>query len=149
MKRWMTIGAVACVALFLASCMAAPQQGAEAGSTATPAVQEMPTRVLLSADGKKAVIHAGVSSAPAVPGLLTGSLEADGAGCVILRALDGETSTLIFPEGTTFEGETLVLPDGSSLSEGDTVDLAGARVPANESLSICLNYARLFSVEKV
>ena len=146
MKRRTTYGAATCIALLLASCTATPPQDAEPGITATPAVQEMPTRVLLSADGKKAVVHAGASSAPEVPGVLTGSLEADGAGCVILRAPDGETSTLIFPEGTTFEGETLALPDGSALSEGDTVDLAGARVPANESLSMCLNYARLFSV---
>ncbi len=146
MKRKTTYGAATCMALLLASCAATPPQAAEPGSPVVPAVQEMPTRVLLSADGKKAVVHAGASSAPEVPGVLTGSLEADGAGCVILRAPDGETSTLIFPEGTTFEGETLALPDGSALSEGDTVDLAGSRVPANESLSMCLNYARLFSV---
>jgi hypothetical protein len=80
---------------------------------------------------------------------LTGSLEKDGAGCLIIRAEDGDDYTLVFPEGTNFEGESLVLPDSSSLSEGNSVALKGARVPANENVSMCLNYARLLSVEKV
>ncbi|HET6242072.1 MAG TPA: hypothetical protein VFD99_08820 [Arthrobacter sp.] len=65
-----------------------------------------------------------------------------------MRAQDGDTTTLVFPEGTTFQGESVALPDGSSVSDGNTVVLDGAGVPANEDVSMCLNYARLFSVEK-
>lgn len=65
-----------------------------------------------------------------------------------VRATDGDDWTLVFPEGTKFDGESLVLPDRSSLTEGASVSLDGNRVPANESLSMCLNYARLLSVDK-
>jgi 1-acyl-sn-glycerol-3-phosphate acyltransferase len=66
-----------------------------------------------------------------------------------VEANDGDDWTLIFPEGTNFDGESIVLPDKASISEGKRIVLDGARVPANESLSMCLNYARLLSVEKV
>ncbi|MET3923677.1 1-acyl-sn-glycerol-3-phosphate acyltransferase [Arthrobacter sp. UYEF20] len=108
----------------------------------------MPTELLLSDGGKKAIVRSGPASAPRVEAQLTGSLEQDGAGCIIIRADDGDDWTLVFPEGTNFDGESLVLPDSSSLSDGISVALDGARVPANESLSMCLNYARLLSVEK-
>ena len=78
----------------------------------------MPTAVVQSAGGKKSVVHAGVSSAPEEGGQFIGSLTADGAGCLVVRTRDGETTTLIFPQGTVFEGEALALPDGSSLSYG-------------------------------
>ena len=97
--------------------------------------QELPTELILSDGGKKAVVHSGPSSAPRVKAQLTGSLEKDGAGCIIVRAEDGDDYTLVFPEGTKFDGESLVLPDSSTLSEGNSVALDGARVPANESLA--------------
>jgi hypothetical protein len=139
-------GFAAVVALLLAGCSAPPV--ASTATSAEPSVQqeEMPTAVVQSAGGKKAVVHAGVSSAPEESGQLIGSLAADGAGCIVVRTRDGETTTLVFPQGTVFEGEALALPDGSSLSDGDKVALDGARVPADEKLSICPNYARLFSV---
>jgi putative hemolysin len=138
-------GFAAVVALLLAGCSA--PQGDPATASAVPSVQqEMPTAVVQSAGGKKAVVHAGVSSATEEGGQLIGSLAADGAGCIVVRTRDGETTTLVFPQGTVFEGEALALPDGSSLSDGDNVALDGARVPADEKLSICPNYARLFSV---
>lgn len=110
--------------------------------------QELPTELLQSAGGKKAVVHSGLSAAPREEAHLTGRLANDGAGCFIVQAEDGDDYTLVFPEGTKFDGEALVLPDSSPLSEGESVSLGGARVPANESLSMCLNYARLLSVEK-
>lgn len=76
-----------------------------------------------------------------------GRLEKDGAGCLIVQGDDGYDYTLVFPEGTKFEGESLVLPDGSPFFEGEPVSLDGALVPGNESLSMCLNYGRLLSVE--
>ncbi|MFE5835358.1 hypothetical protein [Arthrobacter sp. NPDC056493] len=106
----------------------------------------MPTTVVQSAAGKKAVVHAGVSSAPEASGQLIGSLAADRAGCIVVRTRGGEETTLVFPEGTVFKGESLALPDGSSLSAGANVILDGARVPADEKLSVCPNYFRLFTV---
>lgn len=146
MKHSLSFGAMAVLALSLTSCAASAQD--EPGASVSPIVkQELPTEVVLSGDGKKAVVHSGPSSAPREEAQLTGSLEKDGAGCLIIRAEDGDDYTLVFPEGTKFDGESLVLPDSSPLSEGETVSLDGARVPANESVSMCLNYARLLSVE--
>jgi hypothetical protein len=148
MKYRSKCGVAAVITLSIASC-AAPPQSAEPVHSASPASQpEMPTGLLKSAGGKKAVVHAGQSSAPKEDGQLNGSLASDGAGCIILRAPDGETTTLVFPQGTTFKGESLALPDGASITDGNTVTLDGARVPANEDLSMCTNYHRLFSVEK-
>lgn len=138
-------GLAAAIALLLTGC-SAPQGEPASTSAAPPVQQEMPTAVVQSAGGKKAVVHAGVSSAPEQSGQLIGSLAADGAGCIVVHTPDGESTTLIFPEGTTFAGESLALPDGSSLSEGAKVALDGARVPADEKLSVCPNYSRLFSV---
>ncbi|WP_246468767.1 hypothetical protein [Arthrobacter ipis] len=138
-------GGVTAIALSLAAC-SAPRAEPEATSAAPPSQQEMPTAVVQSAGGKKAVVHAGVSSAPEESGQLIGSLAADGAGCIVVRTRDGETTTLVFPEGTIFKGESLALPDGSPLSAGNNVALDGARVPADEKLSVCPNYFRLFSV---
>lgn len=138
-------------ALSLASCATPPQNpapGRPASSSAPAVPPEMPTGLVQSAGGKKAVVHAGPSSAPKEDGQLHGTLASDGAGCIILQAPDGDTTTLVFPEGSTFVGETPVLPDGSSLPEGSAVILEGARVPANEELSMCLNHHRLFSIEK-
>ncbi|PNH85444.1 hypothetical protein [Arthrobacter sp. AFG20] len=138
-------GLTTAMALLLAGC-SVPQADPAAASAVPSVRQEMPTAVVQSAGGKKAVVHAGVSSAPEQGGQLIGSLAADGAGCIVVRTRDGETTTLVFPEGTTFKGESLALPDGSSLSDGDDVALDGARVPADEKLSLCPNYFRLFSV---
>ncbi|RAM35847.1 hypothetical protein [Arthrobacter globiformis] len=138
-------GIVAAVALLLSAC-SAPQADPAAPSAVPSGQQEMPTAVVQSSGGKKAVVHAGVSSAPEESGQLVGTLAAAGAGCVVVRASDGEETTLVFPQGTAFKGEALALPDGSSLSEGDNVALDGARVPADEKLSVCPNYRRLFSV---
>jgi hypothetical protein len=147
MKHSLSFGALAVLALSLTSC--AGMAHGEPGASVSPTVkQELPTEVVFSGDGKKAVVHSGTSTAPREEAQLTGSLEKDGAGCLIIRAQDGDDYTLIFPEGTKFDGESLVLPEGSPLSEGETVSLDGARVPANEGVSICLNYARLLSVEK-
>lgn len=147
MKHRTAWGAAA-IALSLASCAATPQSEAPIQTASPKATPAMPTDLVLSAGGKKAVVHAGPSSAPEFKGQLTGSLASDGAGCIIVRAQDGDTTTLVFPEGTTFQGESVALPDGSSVSDGNTVVLDGAGVPANEDVSMCLNYARLFSVEK-
>jgi hypothetical protein len=138
-------GIAAIIALLLSAC-SAPQAGPPPTSAVPPVQQEMPTAVVQSAGGKKAVVHAGVSSAPEESGQLAGSLAADGAGCLVVRTGDGQSTTLVFPEGTVFKGEALALPDGSSLSDGAKVTLDGARVPADEKLSVCPNYSRLFSV---
>ncbi|WP_395398539.1 hypothetical protein ACHMXB_11980 [Arthrobacter sp. UC242_113] len=145
MTQRAAFGLTAAFALLLAGC-SAPQADPLAPPALPSVQQEMPTVVEQSAGGKKAVVHAGVSSAPEESGQLIGSLGADEAGCIVVRANDGEETTLVFPEGTAFKGESLALPDGSSLSEGDNVALDGARVPADEKLSVCPNYFRLFSV---
>lgn len=138
-------GIAAIMALLLSAC-SAPQAGPAPAPAVPPVQQEMPTAVIQSAGGKKAVVHAGVSSAPEESGQLVGSLVAIGAGCLMVRTGDGQSTTLVFPEGTVFKGEVLALPDGSSLSDGARVTLDGARVPADEKLSVCPNYSRLFSV---
>ena len=143
MIHWAAIGLAGTIALVLGACSAPQGDPAPAPPSAR---QEMPTAVVQSAGGKKAVVHAGISSAPEEGGQLIGSLAADGAGCIVVRTRDGETTTLVFPQGTTFRGESLALPDGSSLSDGAKVALDGARVPADEKLSVCPNYVRLFSV---
>ncbi len=147
MKHSLSFAAMAALALSLTSCAAAAR-GEPSASVSPTVKQELPTEAVLSGDGKKAVVHSGPSSAPREETRLTGSLEEDGTGCLVLRAQDGDDYTLVFPKGTKFDGESLVLPEGSPLSEGETVSLEGARVPANEGVSMCLNYARLLSVEK-
>ncbi|WP_427118202.1 hypothetical protein [Pseudarthrobacter scleromae] len=146
MKHTLSFGALTIIAFSLASCAAAAQDSPAASSSPSVA-QELPTELLVSDGGKKAVVHSGPSTAPREDAQLRGRLGNDGAGCFIVRAEDGDDYTLVFPEGTKFDGESLVLPDSSSISEGESVSLAGARVPANESLSMCLNYARLLSVD--
>lgn len=147
MKHRFTVGVAVAIALSLAAC-AAPPGHVPATTPASPSArQELPTKLLVSDGGKKAIVHSGTSSAPKVAARLTGTLEPDGAGCITVRAKDGDDWTLVFPEGTGFNGESVVLPDNSSLAVGNSVTLAGSRVPANESLSMCLNYARLLSVE--
>lgn len=146
MKHWSTFGIVACIAMALTSCAA--EERAATGSPSTSQQQELPTGLLLSDGGSKAIVHSGPSSAPRVAAQVAGTLAKDGAGCITVEANDGDDWTLIFPEGTNFDGESLVLPDKASISEGKRIVLDGARVPANESLSMCLNYARLLSVEK-
>ncbi|MFE4543403.1 hypothetical protein [Arthrobacter sp. NPDC056727] len=131
--------------LLLAAC-STPKGEPVVTSPASSVQQGMPTAVVQSAGGKKAVVHAGVSSVDEESGQLLGSLAADGGGCIVVRTQNGDATTLVFPQGTTFKGESLALPDGSSLSEGAKVVLDGARVPADEKLSVCPNYARLFSV---
>ena len=146
MKHTLSFGALTIIAFSLASCSAVAQDSPTASSSPS-VVQELPTELLLSEGGKKAVVHSGPSTAPREDAQLTGRLDNDGAGCFIVRADDGDDYTLVFPDGTKFDGESLVLPDSSSVSEGESVSLSGARVPGNESLSMCLNYARLLSVE--
>jgi hypothetical protein len=148
MKHRFTVSAAVAIALSLASCAAPPAQAPATALASPSAQQELPTTLLVSGGGKKAIVHAGPSSAPKVAARLTGTLESDGAGCITVRATDGDDWTLVFPEGTGFNGESVVLPDNSSLAQGKSVALTGNRVPANESLSMCLNYARLLSVEK-
>jgi hypothetical protein len=147
MKNVLSFGVVAVVVLLLASCAAAVPD--EPLPSISPTVkQELPVEVVSSAGGKKAVVHSGPSSAPREEAQLTGTLGKDGTGCLIMRAEDGDDYTLVFPKGTEFNGESLVLPDSSPLSEGKKLSLVGARVPVNESTSMCLNYARLLSVDK-
>lgn len=125
-----------------------PGEGAEGryAFRLVPARQELPA-TLLQSGGQKAIVHSGQWSAPRVPARLSGTLGNDGAGCVVLQAEGGDDYTLIFPEGTRFDGETLVMPAGPPLSAGSRVSVGGSRVAANESLSMCLNYSRLLSVE--
>lgn len=144
----LSFAAMTVFALSLASCAAAVQDS-PAARVPPSAEQGLPTKVVQSANGTKAVVHSGPSSAPREEAQLTGSLEKDGAGCLIVRAADGYDYTLVFPEGTEFDGESLLLPGSSPLSEGESVALNGARVPANEGVSMCLNYARLLSVAAV
>ena len=145
MKRRAAVGLAVATALLLTACSTA--KTGPAVTSPVPSVQQgMPTVVVQSSGGKKAVVHAGVSSVDEDSGQLLGNLAADGAGCIVVRTRDGETTTLIFPQGTTFNGESLALPDGSSLTAGAKVTLDGARVPADEKLSVCPNYSRLFSV---
>lgn len=112
-----------------------------------PASPELATAMLQGADGLKVVVHSGQPSASGPEAELRGTLAKDGAGCVILQSEAGDDYTLIFPEGTSLDGETLLLPAGPRLAIRDPVALTGNRVPADESLSMCLNYARLYSVE--
>lgn len=119
----------------------------QAEASRAPAQQKLPTTLLHSGGGQKAIVHSGEWSAPRVPAQLIGTLGNDGAGCVVLQADSGDDFTLIFPEGARFDGETLVLPAGPPLSAGGRVSVGGARVAADESLSMCLNYGRLLSVE--
>jgi hypothetical protein len=143
------LGAAVAIVLALASCTTAPHSEAPV-QTATPkSSPEMPVGVTVSTGGKKAVVHSGPASTPEFRGQLTGFIGLDGAGCLTMRAEDGDTRTLIFPQGTNFDGESIVLPDGSSMSDGNSAVLDGAGVPANEDVSMCLNYGRLFSVEKI
>ena len=111
------------------------------------AAELLSTKVLPGAAGLKAVVHSGRSAGSGPEVELQGKLDKDGAGCVILQAADGNDYTLIFPEGTSIDAGTLVLPAGQRLAGGDPVVLNGTRVPADESLSMCLNYARLLSVD--
>ena len=139
------LGLPVTVVLLFAAC--STPRSEPAVTSPVPSIQQgMPTAVVPSAGGKKAVVHAGVSSVDEDSGQLQGTLAADGAGCIVVRTRDWETTTLIFPQGTTFKGESLAMPDGSFLSAGDKVVLDGARVPADEKLSVCPNYSRLFSV---
>jgi hypothetical protein len=146
MKHALSVVSLTAIVLTLASCAAAPQDS-PAASVSPSVTQELPTKLIVSDGGNKAIVHSGPSSAPRKEAQLKGRLDNDGAGCFIVRAEDGDDYTLVFPEGTKFDGESLILPDSSSLFEGESVSLGGARVPANESLSMCLNYARLLSVE--
>lgn len=148
MKHGFAFGPAVAVVMALASCAATPENYPTAEPASLSGQQELPTELAFSDGGKKAIVHSGPSSAPKVGAQITGTLESDGAGCITVRAKDGDDWTLVFPEGTNFDGESLVLPDRSTLSEGNSVALDGNRVPANESLSMCLNYARLLSVEK-
>jgi len=112
-----------------------------------PASPALEATVLQGTGGLKAVVNAGQASAPGPAAELKGTLGRDKAGCAILQAEGGDDYTLIFPEGTSLDGGTLVLPAGPRLTGGDPLVLTGNRVPADESLSMCLNYARLYSVE--
>ncbi|MDQ0771143.1 hypothetical protein QF031_003892 [Pseudarthrobacter defluvii] len=114
-----------------------------------PASPQLSTAVLPGPDGLKAMVHDGRPSAAGPEAQLNGHMDKDGAGCLILQADDGNDYTLIFPEGASFDAETLVLPGGQRLAGGDPVVLKGTRVPADEGLSMCLNYARLLSVDSV
>jgi len=127
-----------------------PADGAEGryAFRLAPASPTPSTTVLQGAGGLKTVVHSGRPSAAAGPEVeLNGTLDKDGAGCVILQAADGNDYTLLFPEGTSFDAEKLVLPGGQRLTGGDSVALKGTRMPADQSLSMCLNYARLLSVD--
>jgi hypothetical protein len=110
------------------------------------AAELLSTKVLPGADGLKAVVNSGHPPGAGPEVELNGMLDKDGAGCVILQASDGNDYTLLFPEGTSLDADTLVLPDGQRLTSGDSIVLKGTRMPADESLSMCLNYARLLSV---
>lgn len=145
MKQSITFAAAA--VLFLAAC-SAQESGRSAAESPSPVTHQEVTTKLVVLDGDaKAVTLEDASTAPQVEAKVAGKVSGDGAGCVTVIAGDGDDWTLLFPSGTTSSGETVVLPGGASLSQGDPVALSGNRVPANEGVSMCLNYARLLSVE--
>jgi len=45
------------------------------------------------------------------------------AGCLTLEG--GSPNLIVFPHGTTLDGETVVLPDGTTIAAGDDVALGG------------------------
>lgn len=147
MKPGITSAAYAATVFFLASCSA--QEPAQSPSESPDPViqQEITTKLIISAGGTKAVTVDDASATPQVEAKVVGKVSRDGAGCVTVLAGDGDDWTLLFPAGTTFRGEAVVLPGGTSLAQGEPVALDGKRVPANEGVSMCLNYARLLSVE--
>lgn len=150
MKCIRGIAVAALTIISLSSCASEQQIAAriEPVESSSPSSRpDMPIQIETSESGIKAAVHAGQSSVPQDSGQLDGLISLDESKCLILRAPDGDTTTLVFPEGTTFSGEALTLPSGLALADGDTVLLQGARVPANEDLSMCINYHRLFSVE--
>ncbi|MFF1883538.1 hypothetical protein ACFVVC_18940 [Pseudarthrobacter sp. NPDC058196] len=147
MKHSITFGTAVAAVFALASCSAEEPAQPAAQSTATAVQQELTTRLLVSDGGTKALTVENAPSGPRVEAKVAGKVSRDGAGCVILLGNDGTDWTLIFPAGTSLDGEAAVLPDGSVLTAGDQVSLDGNRVPANEVASMCLNYARLLSVE--
>ncbi|NUT72428.1 hypothetical protein [Pseudarthrobacter sp. C4D7] len=157
MKRSTMMGTAVAAALCLASsfCLAScsaqqPAQPTQPTATGTaPAVQEeLVTKLITSDGGTKAVTVETALPGPQVPATVAGQVSRDGAGCITLTADDGTDWTLLFPSGTTLNGEAAELPDGTSLAQGEQVSLDGSRVPADEGVSMCLNYARLLSVEK-
>ncbi|MFF2345673.1 hypothetical protein [Pseudarthrobacter sp. NPDC058119] len=147
MKASITFAVYAAAVLFVGACSAQgslqlPSKGPD------PVIQhEITTKLIVSAGGAKAVTVEDVSAGPRVEAKVAGKVSRDGAGCVTLLASDGDDWTLLFPPGTTFRGEAVVLPDGTSLAQGDPVTLDGNRGPANDGASMCLNYARLLSVD--
>jgi hypothetical protein len=141
------LAVTALVMLSMASCAktptSAPSSMSESATAATPAPSP---EVVLSPGGKKAVVYSGTPGGQEYRTRLVGELKSDGAGCLTLLAADGDARTLVFPPGTKFRDESVVLPDGSSATEGSQLAVDGAVIPADERMSICLNYARLFSV---
>ncbi|WP_285319717.1 hypothetical protein [Pseudarthrobacter sp. lyk4-40-TYG-27] len=148
MKHIITVG-TAVAALFALAACSAQDPAQPAAASPAPAVQrELTTKLLVSDGGTKALTVENAPSGPRVEATVAGQVSRDGAGCVILLGNDGTDWTLIFPAGTSLDGEAAVLPDGSVLTHGDHVSVDGNRVPANEGASMCLNYARLLSVER-
>ena len=147
MKSSITFAAHAATVFFLAACSAQEPVQSPSGSPDPVIQQETTTKLIVSAGGAKAVTVEDAPAAPPVEAKVAGKMSRDGAGCVTVLAGDGDDWTLLFPAGTTFSGEAVVLPDGTSLAQGDPVTLDGNRVPANDGVSMCLNYARLLSVD--
>ena len=148
MKHTITVGTAVAALFALAACSAQDPAQPPAQSPAPAVQQELTTKLLVSDGGTKALTVESAPSGPRMETTVAGRVSRDGAGCVILLGNDGTDWTLIFPAGTTLDGEAAVLPDGSALTRGDQVSLDGTRIPANEGASMCLNYARLLSVER-
>ena len=144
MRRAPALAAAAAITVLLSSCVLTDQNSL---SVTTPSVDAAVPNTLLASDGgQKAIVHSGPWSAPVSDAELKGVLGNDGAGCLVLLGKDGYDYTLIFPEGTSFDAETLILPAGPPISAGDPLFIAGARVPADPAVSLCQNYARLMYV---
>jgi len=55
--------------------------------------------------------------------LAEGTVGWSDAGCLTLEG--GSPNLIVFPHGTTLDGETVVLPDGTTIAAGDDVALGG------------------------
>ncbi|TBN57372.1 hypothetical protein EYE40_08155 [Glaciihabitans arcticus] len=80
-----------------------------------------PTAVTSSTD--RTIAIAAQHEDAAEQALAQGTVRWGDAGCMVLG--DVEPNLVVFPHGTTLDGETVVLPDGTKIESGDNVALGG------------------------